>query len=84
MCGDGFTETVLVVLQPVGNVYVITVVHGPPTPVTTPVAIPTTAQADELLDQVPPAVASESEIVIPEHTTDGPVIGAGRGLTVTV
>jgi hypothetical protein len=37
-----------------------------------------------LLLHVPPGVISLTEVVIPSHTDNVPVIAAGKGLTVTV
>ena len=69
--------------QPVGKLYV-----SMPTPedipVTTPEAMPTVKTAEELDDQMPPAVASISVMELPTHTVVGPEIAAGAGLTVTV
>ena len=53
----------------------------PPIPERTP-EVPIVATDILLLLQVPPAVASASVIVKPLHTTFGPVMGAGVGLTV--
>jgi len=75
------TLTTVVVIHPVGNVYVIT---GLPvaTPLTIPVD-PTLARLVLLLLHVPPVVASLNAVVDPAHTTRVPVIPAGKGLTVT-
>lgn len=55
------------------------------TPVTIPVPDPTVALSVELLDHFPFAVASESVIVVPTHTTVvEAVIGSGAVLIVTV
>ena len=51
--GKGLTVNTVVVMQPVGNVYVIVTVPDS-TPVTVPVDDPTVAIAILLLDQVPP------------------------------
>lgn len=53
------------------------------TPVTTPEEF-TVAIADEPELHVPPAVASDNEIVLPWQTTAPPAIVAGAGLMVTV
>ena len=52
-------------------------------PVTMPL-VPTDAVAGLLLLQVPPAVASLSDVVSPGHTLRFPRIAPGNGLTVTV
>ena len=52
------------------------------TPVTTP-DVELTVAVPLVVLHVPPTVASASGIVAPTHTTDGPVIEAGSGLTVT-
>ena len=51
------------------------------TPVTVPPA--TVAKPGTLLPHVPPPVASVNNIVVPGHTTDGPDIAGGTGLTVS-
>ena len=86
--GNAFTLTACVILQVVGNVYVIV-----GTPADTPVNVvgllvePTVARAIELLVHVPPVVTSANDIVEPTHTSnDGAVvvITAGNGFTVIV
>lgn len=52
------------------------------TPVTTPVDGFTVAMPGEVLDHVPPGVASFKVIVLPAHTAEGPEIGCS-GFTVT-
>jgi hypothetical protein len=52
-------------------------------PVTTPVLIPTVAFAGALLVQIPPGVVEASDVVNPTQTLIVPVIGLGRGFTVT-
>ncbi len=52
------------------------------TPVTTPVAATTVADARLLLLHVPPVVASLRLMVLPGHTVVGPVIGDGGAFTV--
>jgi hypothetical protein len=59
--------------------------------VTVPPLIPVTTPVDDtvafvalLLLHVPPGVASASDIVLPWHTTDEPVIAAGGVPTVTI
>jgi hypothetical protein len=71
----------VVVLQPLGVVYVMVAVELPATPVTIPVDAPTVADDGLLLLQVPPVVPSERVIDWPLQTLPGPVI-ADRGLTV--
>jgi hypothetical protein len=51
-------------------------------PLTTPNAF-TDAVPDALLLHAPPAVASESVILLPWHTAEGPLMAAGSGLTFT-
>ena len=51
-------------------------------PVTTPV-VPIVASVPSLLLQVPPAVASLSEVVKPTHTLAVPLIEPGSAFTVT-
>lgn len=53
------------------------------TPVTTPVNIPTVATDVLLLVQVQPTVASLRVVDVPTQIVVEPVIGAGKGLTVT-
>ena len=53
------------------------------TAVNDPAAL-TEATVVVLLLQVPPPVASDNGADAPTHSTDGPVIGDGEGLTVTV
>lgn len=55
-----------------------------PTPVTSPVELPTLATDVFELDQVPPEVDEESVVVVPTHTTAVPDIAAGSELTVSV
>ena len=82
----GFTVTTAVMIQPVGNVYVIVAVLVAATtpPVTTPVKDPMLAVPVELLLHVPPAVASVNVVVSPEQTLRVPSIAVGNGLTVTI
>lgn len=56
----------------------------PETPLTIPVDGAAVAIAALLEDHVPPAVALDSVIVDPAHTSDGPVMAAGMACTVTV
>ena len=59
------------------------VVVPPPTPRTTPA--PETVATDVIvLLQTPPGVGSESVIVLPTQTVDGPVIVPAVGATATV
>lgn len=53
-------------------------------PDTTPVDISTTATVGLLLAQVPPASASANVVVLPWHTVNTPVIGAGLVVIVTI
>ena len=56
------------------------------TPTEPPVTIPedpTLAIPEELLLHVPPAAASDNEVVNPEHTLNVPSIAVGNGFTVT-
>ena len=77
-----YTYTSVVVLQPVGNVYVM-VATPADTPVTTPVtgSIDATDTGDEL--HVPPAGEPGNGILVPTHICELGM-AAGRGLTVTV
>jgi hypothetical protein len=76
----GFTSTLCVAIQPVGNEYVITAVP-PATPVMMPVDEPAVATKVLLLLQVPPP-ASVRAVVAPPHTVVVPVIAAAAGFTV--
>ena len=53
-------------------------------PPTVPVVRPTVAMARLEEPQWPPGVASERVMKLRTHTLDGPVMGAGGGLTVNV
>lgn len=55
----------------------------PATPVMTP-DVPAIATAGLLLDQAPPGVGSESEVVLPRHIVLDPDIDAGVVVTVSV
>ena len=80
--GNGLTVITLVLIQPVGNVYVI--VDVPATrPLTRPVPELTVAAVVLLLLHVPKGVASLNDVVRPAHTVADPVIATGNGLTVT-
>jgi hypothetical protein len=77
--GSGFTTTVLVFWQPVGNAYVMMAVPAV-LPVTTP-ATSTVATAVVPDVQLPPVVPLLSVVVWSRHTTAVPVISAGSGFT---
>jgi hypothetical protein len=53
-------------------------------PVTVPVKVPMEAIPGALLDQLPPKTISERVTGIPTQIVDGPMIGPGAGLTVTM
>jgi hypothetical protein len=76
------TVRTAVLIQPPGNVYVI-VVLPTATPVATPVFRPMVAIAVLLLLHVPPASASDNEVVVPTQVFSVPLIAAGNGLMVT-
>ena len=77
------TVTVVVIKHPPGMIYEI--IDVPLNmPVTTPVLLPIVAMVVLLLVQVPPGVASLSDIVAPMHTVIVPAIGSGNGSTVNV
>ena len=81
--GNGFTITVLVLIQPVPSVYVIVVV-----PDNTLATIPEperviVATAVLLLLHVPPPVTSLKDVDWPRQIFELPVIDAGNGLTTT-
>ena len=81
--GSGFTVMVVVVMQPVPNVYVTAAV--PLTiPVTTPLLVPILPVAAAPDVHVPPVVASLSVVFNPTHTVCVPLIVAGNGFTVTL
>lgn len=82
--GAASTVTDFTTLQPVlATEYVIRATPEA-TPVTTPLADPiVTMAAYPGALHTPPLVASASVMVLPTHTREGPVIGDGRGLTVT-
>ena len=77
--GCGFTVTTRLVVQPVGGVYTMVAVPRL-TPVTTPPAS-TEPTAGRVLLQVPPVVASASEVVLPIHICGLPVMGSVGGFT---
>ena len=84
MIGIGFTVTIAVLAQPVGNVYEMTAVPG-----NAPLTMPDVGMTAAILPapevHKPPVVASISVVVAPAHTDNVPaVIVAGRALTVTV
>jgi hypothetical protein len=82
---SGVANTVMTALavQPSGRAVTIVAVPAN-TPVTTPVVAPTLAMVVGVLLQVIPVVTSLNVMVEPSHTDDGPVIGAGVALTVTI
>lgn len=80
--GEGLTVTVVVVTQPVGNVYTIVVEPRLP-PVTIPVVRPMVATVVALLVQVPPPLF-DSVMLAPIHTAEAPDMADGSGLTVNV
>ena len=80
--GSGFTIIDATDLQLVGSVYVITADPALP-PNTTPDG-DTAATELLLLLQLPPVLAFVKEVDEPEHTFSTPLIGAGKGFTVTV
>ena len=84
--GKGLTVTTAVMMQPVGNVYVIVAVLVTATtpPVTIPVKDPMLAVPVALLLQMPPAVALLNAVVRPAHMIRVPRIAVGNGLTVTI
>jgi hypothetical protein len=53
-------------------------------PLAIPVNVPMLTVPVALLVQVPPVTASVYVIGIPSQTIDGPIIGPGTGLTVTI
>jgi hypothetical protein len=79
--GNGFTVTVVVWAQPVGNVYEITAVHGAVMPLTIPDVDPTLTQL-LAVDQVPPPGELLSTMALPWQTCAGPLIAVGNGFTV--
>ena len=94
---DALTQTVAGPVMGSGSALTVTACsegHPPPTAydmVVTPPATPVTMPVVEilpsegrLLDHVPPVVTSLSDIVLPTHTDDGPVMGDGPALTVIV
>ena len=79
--GRSLTVTMVVVMQPVGKVYVMIVVPNA-TPVTTPEPATTVAIVVLSLAHVPPVEASVSDVVAPMQTLAVPVMVAGNGFTV--
>ena len=61
----------------------MSVVETTLTPVTTPVPLPTVTKVLLAL-HTPPGVGSLSVTLDPTHTTAVPLIGSGKGFTVTV
>ena len=83
--GVPITFTVVVVKQPVDNVYLIVSMPMVIPAVTIPDDDPTVAMLVFTLLQVPPAVTSDKVVVAGEkHSFLNPVIEAGTGLTVIV
>jgi len=80
--GVGLTENVRTVVQP--PIPYIIETFPPDTVLTTPVLIFTVAMAELLLVHIPPGVASESKIEVPEQVAPGPVMAAGAVTTVIV
>ena len=80
--GKGFTVTTAAVRQPVGNTKMIVDVPAD-TPVTRPLDAPARATPVALLLHVPGALASESCVVNPAHTSRVPIMADGNGFTVT-
>ena len=74
--GAGFTVTTVDMAQLPGIVYIIVAVPPAPTPVTIPVDAIVATPVLELL-HVPPAIASVSDVVNPEHTFAFPRIAVG-------
>ena len=81
--GVGFTVMIVVVLQPVGNAYVITLVPGA-IPVSTPVPDPITATVTSPLLHAPGTEGSVRVTDVPVQTVAGPFIARGSEFTVTV
>lgn len=79
--GAEITVTTVVVLQPVGSVYVIPAVPAA-IPLSTPVPETIGATAEALLLHVPPDVVLVSDTVVARQTVVGPPIAAGSGFTV--
>ena len=50
----------------------------------TPVVAPIVASEGAALLHVPPGVASATDVVVPEHTSNVPVMGRGNELTLVV
>jgi len=81
--GSGSTERVVVTTHPEAGIYVIVVVPAA-IPVAIPEEIPIVAIVVELLDHMPPVVASLRVVVLPIQTLVLPVMGGGGGVTVTI
>jgi hypothetical protein len=80
---SGLTVTVTPAVQPAEVVYCISTVPAP-VPVTKPVEAPTVAINGSAVLHVPPAVGSESVVLLPWHTTGTPATGSiGNTLTIT-
>jgi hypothetical protein len=80
--GTAITVIVAVAVTPY-TTYVMVAVPAA-TPVTIPVDEPTVATPVLLLLQTPPGERLLSVVVLPAHTVDAPVTGAGEPDTVTV
>ena len=81
--GNGSTVSVMTDEQPVPDSLYTIVLMPADRPVTIPVSEPMEATVVLLLLHVPPAEVSLSATVAPIHTTVGPRITVGSGLTVT-
>jgi len=83
LAGNGFTVAIVVVIQPVGNVY-ITILVPARMPVIQPLVLPTLAIDGETELHVPPKVGSDKHTLKPLHTGALPVMLDGKGLTVRI
>jgi hypothetical protein len=81
--GVGLTATVVATTQPPGAVYVMAEVPSVDPVETTPLDRPIMATDVLPLNHVPPPTASDSAIVEPRHSADGPKIVPGDAYTVT-
>ena len=79
--GADITVTTVVVLQPVGSVYVIPAVPAA-IPLSTPVPATMGATAVAPLLHVPPDVVLVRDTVVARQTVVGPPMGAGSAFTV--
>jgi len=80
--GAGLIVTIVVAVQPPGNVYVIVAVP-PEFPSKTPVVEPIDATIGLELPHVPPPEVFAKVVELPGQSTKVPVIAPGTGLTVT-